>query len=864
MKKSTISLLLGAMLAVTATAETLTPTEALLRAQSSIPQSLKAKMPALRSAKSAELVYTVADSLTAEPAVYAFNQGGLDDGFVIVSADDRAVPLLGCSETGCIDPDNMPPALEYWLWRYQQQIKNAPNRRTPAHWPGNFGRPVRQDVDPLCSTKWDQDAPYNNSCPKVGTTSTFTGCVATAMAQVMKFWEYPTKGTGSHSYTWNKKSLSMTFSNTTFDWANMLDVYSANSYTTTQGTAVATLMKACGYSTDMGYGTDGSGTATGLVIPAMIDYFGYDSGAYFSYASIYSLIGWEDKMYGQLYDTVAKQPGHPVQMSGSNPTGGHSFVCDGIRMSCQFHFNWGWGGMSNGWFMMSALDPDAQGIGGSAAGYNDTTGACFDIFPTPSTGATAPKQNLMECPYPLYPEVDTSGNLIIKGFFTNTGAYAEMPAQSYIRIYATENKQGGTTTNLMNIGVDGLPQGSLYPKLTINASQYFSNLSDGIYVIELVFCDYSNQQQWMMPVPYTQQGYILVQIQSHKATAALAPVTWQPSVTNIESQTPYYCGHNFTVVPTVHSDADDVMTANLVLGIVSGTDQTQLVCNGYTMSCELYPGDNTFTVNESLPAAAQVPPGNYYLCYMWSEGNIFDSTNGSYPIINKISDFYPITILADPGTPNTVNGTSGIQNSQAVDWCGMKIDYTIINGTQTQAPRMNTARAAATTGLFDRPLRFRIYEYGTTNLLTELQSPIVYVPNGQTVSGTFETKWEDATPATQYTGKVFYAGTDNYLHQLGNTFNFKTAGTTSIGSIGADKGRVALTPNPVEDMTLLTAEADITGVEAYGLDGTPAAIGVEFNGTRATVDASALTAGVYLLRVTTIDGDTDTLRLIKR
>ena len=176
-------------------------------------------------------------------------------GFVIVSGIEEAAPILGFSYTDVFDADQIPPAMRYLLGKYQEEIDAylalSPQKRQHRRYAQDRRQslPVRsQGVSPMISTRWNQSAPYNNLCPMDGNERSVTGCAATSTAQVMKFYEYPSHGTGSISYTTETKQIpvSFDFGSTTFEWSRMLDSYSGGNSTSSQATAVATLMAACG------------------------------------------------------------------------------------------------------------------------------------------------------------------------------------------------------------------------------------------------------------------------------------------------------------------------------------------------------------------------------------------------------------------------------------------------------------------------------------------------------------------------------------------------------------------------------------------------------------------------------------------
>ena len=318
--------------------------------------------------------------------LYIYNA---NPGFIVMSADDRVQPVLGYSLTGSFDPATMPDNVRAWLQGYSDEIQSAIDCRATAtaevaqQWhdlySGNRGARATVVVAPLIQTFWDQDDPYNQLCPTVSGTATYTGCVATAMAQVMKFWNWPIQGNGSKSYRWNSQTLSVNFGNTTYDWANMTNTYDENS-TEAQQTAVATLMYHCGVSVSMSYGTDGSGAYSTDVDDALTSYFRYNSST-ISYKTKQSYpSSWLDLLKTDL------NAGRPVYYSGSGTGGGHAFVCDGYDSDNYFHFNWGWSGMYDGYFLVSNLNPGTGGAGsGSSGTYNSSQAAIFGIQPTYSS-----------------------------------------------------------------------------------------------------------------------------------------------------------------------------------------------------------------------------------------------------------------------------------------------------------------------------------------------------------------------------------------------------------------------------------------------------------------------------------------------
>lgn len=308
-----------------------------------------------------------------------------EGGFVIVSADDRVQPILGYSEESTFDATNMPPNLREWLMGYEQQIHYAideniePMEDIVAEWNtllegGAIAPKSTTAVSPLLTTQWNQSPYYNQLCPSYlfGLGHTKTGCVATAMAQVMKYWNYPLQGRGYHSYNCDYGTLSANFANTTYDWVHMPNQLTSSS-STTQVNAVATLMYHCGVSVDMDYGIFSSGAITGNVASSLVSYFKYDNGANFVLKEgNYSENGWISLLKTEL------NAGRPMIYRGEG-SGGHCFVCDGYNNSNYFHFNWGWGGNDNGYYSINDLTPSILND------FTSNQGAVIGIQPSTST-----------------------------------------------------------------------------------------------------------------------------------------------------------------------------------------------------------------------------------------------------------------------------------------------------------------------------------------------------------------------------------------------------------------------------------------------------------------------------------------------
>ena len=318
---------------------------------------------------------------------YIFNVGK-NEGFVIVSGDDNAEPVLGYSDKGELDPNNIPSNMAEWLRLNELYVENCAKKDSSAK-PANAN--TGNDtvvVEPLLGDiLWGQDFPFNEMCPTYysdgQTKHYYVGCVATAATQIMRYYRYPQQGTGSKSYVFNGQTLSADFGNTTYDWDNMLAFYPSEGVSQEQIDAAATLAYQFGVSVEMEYAENGSGALSMLVPHALKTYFGYDNGVTMRRRNFYSGTEWLDIIKNEL------DHNRPVYYGATsdNGLGGHAFVCDGYDSEGYVHINWGWYGMSNGYFLVNHLNPDDLGEGGGTGGYNTDQEIITGIHPS-TGGAT--------------------------------------------------------------------------------------------------------------------------------------------------------------------------------------------------------------------------------------------------------------------------------------------------------------------------------------------------------------------------------------------------------------------------------------------------------------------------------------------
>ena len=502
-------LLISALCLISISLEARTPQEASAVASAFI-QARNEVIPAKRMQKAAaatsvtapvELAFTQYQIDNTTPAVFVFNS--TDQGFVLVSAEDDARAVLGYSDEGTFDANNIPGNMQFWLQMYADEMRRegvvsdqgekAMRREAKGKVNRREVKGERREAEAeaesyptiapiLGNTVWGQGEPFNNKCPQDGNGRAVTGCVATAMSQIMYAHKHPTQGTGSHSYTTETKKLSVSanFGNTTYDWDNMIPNYNG-SYTSAQADAVATLMFHAGVAADMDYTVDGSGAVSSIALAAMTKYFGYNKSI--------NILPKDFMKEEVILQEVASdlQAGRPVYVSGHTVNQeGHAFVCDGIKSDGYLHINWGWNGGANGYFALSALDPESQGTGGSASNLAFTEGVC--VFSNIKPGTDGEATPLVTVDKLTRTSSDAINKTTKVSFslenFTSTGIATAAGTLTYF-IYNNADEVVST----VGIGTFDLPPGYYYTS-AITLSQYLpSSLAQDNYELEIRYVD---------------------------------------------------------------------------------------------------------------------------------------------------------------------------------------------------------------------------------------------------------------------------------------------------------------------------------------------------------------------------------------
>lgn len=304
---------------------------------------------------------------TASPsdAYYVFNNDA--GGFVIIAGDDAVTPVLGYTSTGSFDAENLPDGLKNLLKSYERQIAALGDNYVANQ---TATRAAFTGEKLLKTAKWNQSNPFNKYTPS----NYVTGCVATAGAIVMKHHGYPAKGTGSHSYTWNGKTISAVFEHN-YDWASMPADNGTNG---ADFDGVARLMADLGVAVEMQYNKDGSGAYIGNLVTALQKYYGYSKLSHLMAIEDVGAEAWNGRLRAEI------DANRPVLYAASDPAaGGHAFVIDGYKDE-SFSVNWGWGGYCDGFYQIGALNPESAGKP-TGDKYNVGQSAVFGMEPSDGT-----------------------------------------------------------------------------------------------------------------------------------------------------------------------------------------------------------------------------------------------------------------------------------------------------------------------------------------------------------------------------------------------------------------------------------------------------------------------------------------------
>jgi len=641
MKKALLLTIIVLMAIAAKAAPTITQQQAKAKAQAFLEQR-QASGKTMRRSAAVEL----REAATGFSELYAFNADA--GGFVIVSADGNTPkPILGYSDTGRFDVEQMPPALQRLLESYAARTDDNDdddsNDDEPTDTP-NPGYGVKTDIAPMTKTKWGQDAPYNNKTP-IETVEgekkrTVTGCVSTAMAQVLYYLRWP-EGTTTEipKYYWGDALPPVTF-----DYDAMQETYDAKAPAVAQD-AVATLIQYCGWAIRSNYSTIATSSNTEWVVRALYRYFGYDeesiSVAYRDYME-------ENVWFNALYNELAD--GRPVIMGGQ----GHQFVCDGYQTGDYYHINWGWNGNDDGYFLLDNNTRRKPKFAGKAPhfpedfvmGMKKTTKAFADENARLSTSAllltaptTKPFTRTGDSDFPAIP---------VKYVLYNTWSEEDIDHFDIGFGLCQNDKLLKVLDETANVEVrnDARTQ-----QLTASFA-FGQGLADGTYKI----CPISREagtNEWFMNEDLPSY-HIDAVISGDKMTLSVAPANLFFVVNSLTFEGKLERGQRIKAIANVTNPNSTPFQANIVL---TETNEKE-----FAYLCPyLAPGETKDLVFEFLADKA-----NQYKVYLWCDRFLYgDGVN-----LNIVEPEVPETVRTDLKLEKTFNTESVVEYQDGVNLYG--------------------------------------------------------------------------------------------------------------------------------------------------------------------------------------------------
>lgn len=595
------------------------------------------------SAKAAPRM-SVSSAVSPSATCYYVFANGEDKGFTIVSGDDRMPEVVGYSAQGTYDPDHLPANYVGFMKAYQETVEAL--LKGDAQVSGGLAearqwraeRANSAAVAPLLGgIKWNQGAPYNNMCPLYdGTNRSVTGCVATAMAQVMMYYQYPKelkttiKAYNTQTYGIQIPEIS---SGATYDWDNMLPDYSKSDYSSAQADAVAKLMYHCGAAVKMNYGPSSGANVTPIILAT---YFGYDADLMQDLTrTVFTLQQWMTLIDNEL---KAKRP---ILYSGQASDGGHEFVCDGSDGKGLYHINWGWGGYQDGYFDLTILQPQKGGAGSGSAvdGYNRNCSMIIGI---------APDNGKVDEPLASYPQImsinqnaqcgitwtkTTRANVSDNFLAEATTCFANQSTSDFIGYFAYGIKKGNGSIvpvsnysrqwNMPKVLPDGRTYGTYDQNPTLTISYPFPQ---GINVIYPIYS--SDTKNWHVCSFYNNQPFII-----NVDATKLTPVT-TPLAATVTAEDGLYTGMTNPLTVTFTNSMD--MEFNGLVKIYTNTkDNTK----PSSPDCDLY---ITIPARGSVTRQIELPETSSSQQYLW----ITDVANKDEVIVN--GQLFTLTTAAAP------------------------------------------------------------------------------------------------------------------------------------------------------------------------------------------------------------------------
>ena len=687
-------------------------------------------------------------------AYYVFNADRSQGGYVIVAGDDRAPAVLGYSDNGKFDINDVPEAMQELLDSYAEQIEAL-----------DQGEQVDRLVSPgpaiapLLTSTWSQKSPYNHLLPLVNGSRAVVGCAATAMAQVMYYWKWPARPTTTiPAYTTESYSIYMpALPPVDFNWEAMQDCYLTSDTLSEAGLAAATLSLYCAQALEMNFQDGTSGATTSRTPLWLSTYFGYKASAHSLWRFNYTTDEWA----GLIYQELAAN--RPVIFSGSKKTGGHAFICDGFDGEGMFHINWGWNGQSNGFFLLNVLNPDLQGTGSASGvyGYIYNQAAIVGIEPGEGENEFALTSTNV-----VLNDVSTTRSGSNYDFRINvSGYFRNLTSQILAVSYGWGFYQGETLKSVLyKANGTSLKPGSYY-----NAKEkilsFGSDLTSGTYYIVPIYSEYS-ANNWRPCIGAERNSFEIV-INGNSCTIT--------SHGNISE--PNYTVNEITMEGTMENGRPVDINVNLTNNGELSSRLLYMFADGTFKAAgmvDLGNGETDDIAFRLMPADA----GTYTLTWSWND-------DGSDPIATRTITINQMPEASLSGTLAVLNVTDETNKIVTSDKFSVLLTVTN-NGTQT----------------YDEELSFKLYKntYGNTGTSVQgLNTPIVLEP-GETK--TVQVDFDNVVNGWRYFVNAYYYSAGEQIKIKGTSFHtivFPEEPEFQLGDVNDDHSV------DIDDVTLLIA-----------------------------------------------------------
>lgn len=599
---------------------------------------------------------------------YVFNTPDAH-GFVIVAGDDAVEPVLGYSTETTFSSARPSPEFLWWVRGYEAQIAaviqsgQAAPSRVKSNWEGLIAASRSASVPaakrsaavgPLLTTRWNQSPYYNDLCPfdAAENERSVTGCVATAVSQIMRYHRSPARGSGEHGYSHERYGyLHVNFANATYNWNAMPD------RVTSPNQAVALLMYHVGVASDMEYSPSASGAFPSTAAEALVKYFGYKNTVRDVERRSYDNNSWENLIRAEL------DAARPVEYHGFGDGSGHSFVCDGYNGN-MFHINWGWDGAYNGYFLLSDLTPDGVGTGGGAGSYNNSQGAIIGITPETPTAGEASME--MAADLVITPNPATSNGIVNVSFDLHNAGTSDFQGDYCVALFDQE----GTFVRYL---------GGVWTGMSLKANFHYTN---GLSATDTLFGVYPGTYDAVVFSKRTGKEWEAVAKSSfnNSATLELGRATYASDLSiyaapevNLEA---VHVGEAFSVHTDFANGGNSDFSGDIGAWAYTADGRTDVGEIQILTNLQLGAGNHWVNGQTFSCAGLNVPPGRYMIAFFnRPDGDDWQFVNPGNYVNPVMIDVLPSVLTADRYEPNDAQGAA----------FGLTLSYSGNSGSVTTA-----------------------------------------------------------------------------------------------------------------------------------------------------------------------------------